>query len=158
MDFKLWMAFVAALIPLVVGMIWYNPKVFGNAWMKASNTPMPTEDKKPNMIKMLGLTYLMSVFVALALISIVIHQTHLFSLMAGDKTVGDPNSEAGQYLAGLFQKFGGMFRTFGHGAFHGTLAGLFIAIPITGTSALYEGRSFKYVMVTCIENGCAILR
>jgi hypothetical protein len=147
MEFKLWIAFVAALIPLVIGMIWYNPKVFGNAWMKASNTPMPEPGKGPSMIKMLGLTYLMSVFVAMALISITIHQTALFSLMAGDKTVADPNSEAGQYLAGLFAKFGGQFRTFGHGAFHGTLAGLFIAIPVTGVSALYEGRSFKYVMI-----------
>ena len=100
------------------------------------------------MVKMLGLTYLMSVLVAMALISIVIHQTHLFSLMAKDPTASDPNSEAGQYLAGLFTKFGGLFRTFGHGAFHGTLAGIFIAIPVVGTSALYEGRGFKYVMIS----------
>jgi hypothetical protein len=25
---------LAAVIPILVGMIWYNPKVFGNAWMK----------------------------------------------------------------------------------------------------------------------------
>ena len=27
---------VAAVSALVVGFIWYNPKVFGNAWMKAA--------------------------------------------------------------------------------------------------------------------------
>ena len=26
---------LAALIPLVIGSLWYNPKTFGNAWMHA---------------------------------------------------------------------------------------------------------------------------
>lgn len=29
----------AAVIPMILRFIWYNPKVFGNAWMKASNIP-----------------------------------------------------------------------------------------------------------------------
>jgi hypothetical protein len=27
----------AALIPTVIGFLWYNPKVFGNAWMAAAD-------------------------------------------------------------------------------------------------------------------------
>ena len=26
---------VGAFVPMVMGFIWYNPKVFGNAWMKS---------------------------------------------------------------------------------------------------------------------------
>ena len=32
----------AALIPTVIGFIWYNPKVFGNDWMAAADM---TEEK-----------------------------------------------------------------------------------------------------------------
>ena len=51
---------LAALVPLAIGNIWYNPKIgFGNAWMKASGM---TEEKAKgaNMILILGLTYLFS--------------------------------------------------------------------------------------------------
>lgn len=44
-----WLAvLVGALVPLVMGFIWYNPKLFGNAWMKSIG--MTEEDaKKANM-------------------------------------------------------------------------------------------------------------
>lgn len=32
MNFYLY--FVTALVPLILGFVWYNPKTFGNAWMK----------------------------------------------------------------------------------------------------------------------------
>ena len=41
-EFKLWVYAVAALVPLLIGSIWYNPKVFGTAWMKATGF---TDDK-----------------------------------------------------------------------------------------------------------------
>jgi hypothetical protein len=28
---------VAALVPMLIGFIWYNPKVLGNVWMKAAD-------------------------------------------------------------------------------------------------------------------------
>jgi len=28
---------LAALIPLVIGFLWYNPKTFGTAWMKGAD-------------------------------------------------------------------------------------------------------------------------
>jgi hypothetical protein len=40
------------------------------------------------------------------------------------------------------------FRTFKHGALHGFIAGLLFILPVIGTNALYERRSFKYVLVT----------
>ena len=41
-DFDInWLAIAAAsILPLVTGFIWYNPKVFGTAWMKESGMTM----------------------------------------------------------------------------------------------------------------------
>jgi cytochrome b561 len=47
----------------------------------------------------------------------------------------------------FMEKYGKLYRTFKHGAFHGVLAGIFFAMPITGIVALYERRSAKYIFV-----------
>ena len=44
-EIKIYMIFVAALIPLAIGFIWYNQKVFGTAWMKEAGV---TEEKMNN--------------------------------------------------------------------------------------------------------------
>ena len=58
-EFKLWVFALAALVPLVIGFIWYNPKVFGSAWIKATGL---TEEQLMggNMMLIFGITYLMS--------------------------------------------------------------------------------------------------
>ena len=47
---------VAALVPLVMGFIYYHPKVFGNAWMKACGL---TKEKLEgaNMLVVFGVTW-----------------------------------------------------------------------------------------------------
>ena len=54
---------LAALIPLVLGAIWFNPKVLGSAWMKSTGL---TEDqlKGANMPLIFGLTYVFSFLIA----------------------------------------------------------------------------------------------
>ena len=64
--------------------------------------------------------------------------------------LGEDIAEAGgafKCTDGLLEKYGTTFRTFKHGAFHGTLAALFISLPIIGTNALFERKSFKYVAI-----------
>ncbi|MEO6303284.1 MAG: DUF1761 family protein, partial [Bacteroidia bacterium] len=39
---------IAAAIPLVIGAVWYNPKVFGTAWMTAAGVTN-NEPKKGHM-------------------------------------------------------------------------------------------------------------
>lgn len=136
----------AALIPLLVGFIWYHPKVFGNTWMKAAGI---TEEsaKGANMAKIFGLTYLLSLMLTMGLMSIVIHQMHLFSLFMAGPEAKDPNSETSLLFKQLMDTYGNNYRTFKHGAFHGTLAGLFLALPIIGINALFERKGFKYVAV-----------
>lgn len=38
------------------------------------------------------------------------------------------------------------FRTFKHSALNGFMAGLFFELPVKGTNALHEKRSFKYAL------------
>ena len=63
---------VAAASSLVTGMIWYNPKVFGNIWMRESKTVMP--EKKPNMAVMFIATFVYAFLIAFFMQFIVIHQ------------------------------------------------------------------------------------
>ena len=136
----------AALIPMILGFIWYNPKVFGNAWMKASNV---TEEKikSSNMALVLIVTFVFSFLLAFILQTIVIHQFSLLGILANEPGIMDPTSENGKWLVDFMAKHGNNFRTFKHGALHGTMAGLLIALPIVGTNALLERRGFKYIAI-----------
>lgn len=133
---------LAALIPLLVGFLWYNPKTFGNAWIKTAKVN-PEEAKNTNMVLVFGLTYLLSFFITGALISIVIHQVSLFSLVADQL----PDSPDHQLISSVYEKFKGSFRTFRHGALHGSLAGIMFALPIIGINALFEGKGWKYILI-----------
>jgi hypothetical protein len=146
MNFNWYMIPVAALIPMAVGFIWYNPKVFGTAWMKASGMSM--EDAKGmNMAKIFGISILLYLMLAVALVPMTIHQMGLTSVFEGDPTLSDPNSESSLYIKHFFEQYGTRFRTFKHGALHGTLGGFFIALPAIAMGALYERKSFTYVAI-----------
>ncbi|OWY24397.1 DUF1761 domain-containing protein [Sphingobacteriales bacterium UPWRP_1] len=58
--------FVAAVVPMVVGFIWYHPKVLGTVWMNAAEL---TEEKikTANMPLIFGLAFVMAIMVALFL-------------------------------------------------------------------------------------------
>jgi hypothetical protein len=130
---------VAAISSLVTGMIWYNPKVFGTAWMRASGVTMD-ENKKPNMAVMFLCTFIYAFFIAFMLQFFVIHQW-------GATSAAVPDLKAPEYVT-YMEKFGQTYRTFKHGMLHGAMAGLFFALPVIGVGALYERRSFKYTLIT----------
>lgn len=131
--------FVASLSSLVVGSIWYNPKVFGTIWMRETGM---TEEKaqKSNMIKVFGLTFIFSFMLAFMMPTIVIHQIGALQLAGGDAT-----DEA---FKAYMQVHGEAFRTFKHGALHGFIASFFIVLPTIAVNALFEQRSFKYIAIT----------
>ena len=132
---------LAALSTLVVGFIWYNPKVFGTIWMKETGIN-PEEGKKPNMILLFGVSILYAFFIAFVLQMITIHQFGALGMIGGDIATAKPSYTA------FMADYGDAFRTFKHGALHGTMTGLFLVLPVIGTNALYEKRSFKYTLVT----------
>lgn len=142
-----WIAIiVAALVPTVIGFVWYTPKAFGNAWMKASGM---TEEKIKggNMAVIFGVSLLLSLMLAFFIQSLAIHQTHLGSLLMNEPGFGDPNSEVGMLMADMNTKYGTNFRTFSHGVVHGIIAGLFFVLPVMGTNALFERKGFRYIAI-----------
>ncbi len=142
---RMYLIFFTALIPLLVGSAWYGP-FFGKLWMHEAGM---TDDKikNSNMALIFGLTYVLGVFASFILAVLVVHQAHIYSILIEEPGYGDPSSELGIYLSTFMEKYGQNFRTFKHGAFHGTAAGLMIALPVLGINALFERRSFKYIAI-----------
>jgi Protein of unknown function (DUF1761) len=134
---------VAALSSLLVGFIWYNPKVFGTIWMKeAGITRDPNDKPGVNMLMIMGMSLVYSFLISFVLQFNVIHQMGAMSA-----TMDVPNVDP-SVLKNYLAAYGETFRTFKHGALHGTMVGLLLILPAIGTSAMYEKRSFKYVLVT----------
>lgn len=129
---------LAALSTLVVGFIWYHPKVLGTIWMKESGTSME-KMQGTNMIAIFAMSLLYAFFISFMLQFLVIHQFGVFGTVEGN--VNDP-----QYIE-FMKAHGTAFRTFKHGALHGFITGLLFALPVIGVGALYERRSWKYVLI-----------
>jgi Protein of unknown function (DUF1761) len=136
----------AGIIPLLTGFVWYNPKVFGNAWMKVNN--FKQEDMEgANMPLIFGLTFVFGVLAATALLPIVIHQMSYYSILANNKDMADPNSAVSQATKAFMDVNGSNFRTFKHGALHGFLTSIFLVLPIIGVNALFERKSRNYILI-----------
>ena len=141
------MALIAAtLVPLVIGFVWYNPKVFGAAWMRATGI---TEEsaKGANMVLIFSLTIIFAFLISFMLQSMVVHQFGTFGILSQQPDFGTENSESSTMLKRFMELYGNSYRTFGHGAFHGTLTALFFVVPIMGINALFERKGFKYIAI-----------
>ena len=142
MEFNVLAILVAAIVPLVLGFLWYNPILFGNVWMGESGM---TEEKikSGNMAVIFGVSLLLSIMLAFFTQTLVIHQMGATGMIGGDPTL---DSVLPSYQA-FMDDYGTNFRTFKHGALHGLLAGLFFVLPIMGTNAMFERKSWKYILI-----------
>jgi len=138
--------FLTALVPILTGFLWYNPKTFGNIWMKAAGVT-PEQGKKMNMALVFGLTYVFGIMMSMILYSMVIHQTHIYSVLLNTEGFGQEGSAVMNYIEEFMGKYGDNYRTFKHGALHGTLVGIFLVTPVIAVNALFEMKGFKYIAV-----------
>lgn len=138
MEFNFLAILVAAVIPIVLGFIWYNPKVFGIAWMRAAEMT-EVKMKGGNMAVIFGVSLLLSVMLAFFTNFLVIHEFGVYGLTEG-------NLE-GATTQAFLEEFQGVWRTFKHGALHGAMAGVMLALPIIGINALFERKSGKYILI-----------
>ena len=146
MPFNIIAVLVAALVPMVVGAIWYHEKVFGRAWMNASGV---TDEmvRSGNMAKIMGFSLLFAVMLSFTMPTLVIHQTGLSSLFANDPDVMIAGTAAAEQFEALMTQFADTNRDFGHGALHGAVAGIFFALPIIGIISLFERRGWRYRLI-----------
>ena len=144
MTFNYLILVLAALIPMVMGFIWYHPKVMGGVWMREAGM---TEEKIKggNMALIFGLSFVLAILLAVEMNFIVIHLNHLYSVFFHELDAGNEEIEA--LIATIENLGGGNHRSFSHGAFHGVVAGIFFALPILATNAMFERKSFKYILV-----------
>jgi hypothetical protein len=108
---------IGALIPMVMGFIWYHKAVFGKAWMESVGM---TEEKakNANMPVVFGVSLVMAFILAFFFLNF--------------------NNSPGQE---------GQYDTFKHGAFHGALIAVLVAMPVMVTNALFEQKSFKNMVI-----------
>lgn len=140
MPFNIYAVLVSSLVTLLVGFIWYNPKVFGTAWMKETGM---TEEKaqQGNMAKIFGLTIFYSLMIAFLMPALTVHQMGALGMIGSDPALAKPS------YAAFLADYGDAFRTFKHGALHGLMTGIFLALPITAINALFEHKSWKYILI-----------
>lgn len=119
---------IAAIIPMVVGFIYYHPKVMGGMWMKANGFTLESLGAGPKPI-LYGVALVLSFF-ASAFICI---------------NVTGP----GQDVA----PDGHSYATFGHGVVHGIILTITLVLPILATMAIFEKRSLNWVVVNVLYWG-----
>lgn len=139
---------VAALVPMVMGFIWYNPKTLGGAWMKEAGVTEETM-KGANMAVIFGVSFVLSFLLAFFIQPMVIHQFHVASVFYDYREqIKDVATPEGALFKQVMDLVGMGHRTFGHGVLHGVMGGLFVAMPIIATNAMFERKSFKYIAIS----------
>lgn len=142
MEINFYAILVASLAPLVVGFIWYSPLLFGKAWMKETNLT-DEELKKGSMLKIFGLTFLFSVMFAMVIQMLCVHQFGPLGMIGGPGFI----ETAKPSYAAFMTDYGTAFRTVKHGALHGLMTGLFLALPMMAINGLFERKSWKYIFI-----------
>ena len=142
MEFNLLAILVAALSSFVVGFVWYNPKVFGTIWMKEAGLTQEQIDKG-NLLKIFGLTFIYSFMLAFIMPSLVIHQMGPIGMIGGPDMIAAAKPSYAAFIA----DYGDAFRTYKHGALHGFISGIFIALPIVSINGLFEHKTWKHMSI-----------
>ena len=147
MEGNSYIYFIAALIPMIIGFIWYNPKVFGNAWMKAAKVTQG-DIEGGNMPLIFGLSYLFSLMLAGILNYLVHHDMQILGTILMDPELGvSETSELGVLAMDFAEQIKVRYSSFPHGMVHGMMMAVFVVLPVFATNAMFERKSFKYVLV-----------
>ena len=145
MEMNFYILFLAALVPTIIGSIWYGT-IFGNAWMKEMGFTKESLEGT-NMVKVLVLSYIFSLFIAFFLQFIVIHQMGVFQTLINEPGFNEQTGEAFSYFQNFASTYGDRFRSFTHGVIHGIMSGLFFVLPVISIIAMFEKKSAKYVAI-----------
>lgn len=119
---------ISTLIPMIMGFIYYHPKVMGNAWMKANGFTLESIGKGPKPV-----LYLLCLFTSL-----------LLTMFFWGWVTGAGGQDGG------FQTTapdGHSYVTFGHGVFHGFAFTLTVLLPIFSTMAIFEMKSRAWALI-----------
>jgi hypothetical protein len=119
---------VAALIPMIMGFIYYHPALMGNAWMKANGLTKESIGKGPKP--------------ALYVVALVC--SFLLSFFIWAWVTGAGGLEKSQVVDPVD---GHSYETFKHGAFHGIVFTITVLLPIFVTMGIFEKRSWAWAFI-----------
>ena len=98
-----------------------------------------------NMALIFGLTYILGLLLAVGLSGMTNHQSGVLQLFAMHPDFAVEDSEIKNLFDTVMTEFGNTHRTFGHGALHGGIAAILIALPMIAINSLFERRGAKYI-------------
>jgi len=130
------------LIPMILGMAWYHSSLFGNAWLTEHGMTQDQVKANQKPLKFL-LGFICNVLLAMGLFTMVTHELSVLGLVGGDKELIKAGTTGGAFLA----EYGGSFSRFSHGAVHGIIAAVLVAIPLIGHQCLWAGKSLKLFLI-----------
>ena len=140
MELNFYAILTASLSTLLLGFVWYHPKVFGTIWQKESGLS-EEQLKNGNLVKIFGLTFVYSLMLAFIMQMLTIHQFGAIGMVGGAPERALPS------YAAFMADYGTAFRTFRHGAIHGFMSGIFLALPLIAINGLFEHKSWKYIAI-----------
>jgi hypothetical protein len=138
MKFNIIAILIAALVPMVLGFIWYGPMLFQKAWMRESGVT-EAQIKSTNMPVLFGVSLLFAVILSFFTQFLVVHEMGVMGMTEGQ--IDGATAQA--FLA----EWSGKYRSFGHGAIHGAMAGIMFVLPIMATNGLFERKSWKLIFI-----------
>ncbi len=102
---------LTALVPMLVGFIWYHPNVMGKMWMDACG--FKEDDLKGgNMALIMGISLVLSFLLAFSLQFMVIHQFALFSIVENHPAYSTPGTPENTWMMGFLKEHEHCFRSF----------------------------------------------
>lgn len=121
-----WLAVaVATLMPMIIGFIYYHPKVLGGVWMRANGFTLESIGTGPKPILYvvcLLLSFMLTFWCQAQFLDP--HQTSI-------DLEGNPKD----------------WKTFQHGMAHGIIYGLLFILPVLGTLSVFEKKPLSWVLV-----------
>lgn len=128
-DINILFVALAALIPMILGAIFYGP-LFGKQWMSSLGF---TEENIPEPIKM-PIAYVISLLLSFLL---------AYSLAMLIEFLHRGVNDAGE-LAFMSD------HTFGHGAYHGVQFGIMIVLPILISNLLFQRNKASNILLNVV--------
>lgn len=149
MEINFLAVLVSALVPTIMGFIWYHEKIFGRPWAEGAGM---TEEKMKsgNMGMIFGVAILFSLLLAFSMNFHAVHDAQVAGAMyyATDGTMQpEPGSEVAQWHDYFTTNLAPANHNFKHGAVHGLLLGLMLLLPIIVNNGLFERRGWKYILI-----------
>jgi hypothetical protein len=140
---NLYILIASAFIPLLIGYIWYHPRLFGGErWARASGQSIGVVNQGVKPWKM-AFTVVLNLLVAFGLYNVVLHQAHIIGM-----TGGDLEAIKTGVTAEFMHAYGHTHQHFGHGVLHGlapTLVCFFV--PLLGYTVIFESKPIEYFLI-----------